>query len=235
MASSCLLKLSRALVIAIMVGLPSAVVAQESAAVVSPFPRPGSYTLSRIFKAPNDWVLEESKWWPHRLSRYTSGKVTLLSFFYSTCRDPEGCPAIWSMFETVHEIVKEHRELNGKVRLVLVSLDPRLDTPSQLQIFALARSETQTIAPWHFLTTWSDGFLGSLLEGFGQSAGRDLDANGNPVTTISHQVKYFLIDSSSWVREIYSSAFATPEVVESDIRTLLMESGTLASTKQALE
>lgn len=233
MASSCLLKLSRVLIFAIIIGLPSAVVAHESAADVSSYPRPGTYKLSRIFKAPDNWVLEESDWLPNRLSRYTSGKVTLLSFFYSTCRDPEGCPTIWSVFETVHAIVRKNPELNGEVRLVLISLDPRVDTPSQLQIFALGRSETRAVAPWHFLTTWSDWFLGSILEGFGQAAGRDLDANGNPVTTISHQVKYYLIDKSSWVREIYSSAFVTPDVVENDIRTLLIESGVLLPAEQA--
>lgn len=234
MASSCLLKLSRVLAIAAIFGLPSVVVAHESAAGVSQYPRAGSYTLSRIFKAPDKWVLEDSAWWPHRLSHFTNGKVTLLSFFYSICRDPEGCPTIWSVFETIHEVVRKDPELNGKVRLVLISLDPRIDTPEQLQIFALDRSKTQSIAPWHFLTTWSDWFLGSILEGFGQAAGRDLDANGNPVTTISHQVKYYLIDKSSWVREIYSSSFVNPEVVENDIRTLLMEEDVLGATKQAL-
>ncbi len=223
MASSCLLKLSRVLAIATIMGLPSAVVANESAADVSPFPRPGTYELARIFKAPDNWVLEESSWWPHRLSSYTSGKITLLSFFYSTCRDPEGCPALWSMFESVHDLVNKDAKLHGKVRLVLISLDPRVDTPRNLQVFATARRDTQRTAPWHFLTTWSDWFLGSILDGFGQAAARDLDANGNPVTTISHQVKFYLMDRSSWVREIYSSAFVTPEIIANDIRTLLLE------------
>lgn len=227
MASSCLLRLSRALAIAIMIGLPSAVMANVSAADVSVFPRPGTYKLSRIFQAPSTWVLEDSAWWPRRLSTYTSDKITLLSFFYSTCRDPEGCPSIWSMFETVHDLVKKNADFHDKVRLVLISLDPRVDTPERLEIFAAGRRATQSIAPWHFLTTWSDSFLGSILESFGQAAARDLDANGNATTTVSHQVKFYLIDKRSWVREIYSSAFVTPDVIESDIRTLLIEHGDL--------
>lgn len=235
MASSCLLKLSRALIaFAIIIGLPSAVVAKQSAAVVSssPFPQPGTYELARIFRAPDIWVLEHSPWWPRDLSQYTSGKVTLVSFFYSTCRDPAGCPAIWSMFETMHAVVQKKNDLHGKVRLVMISLDPRTDTPHTLEIFSVARRKTQEIAPWHFLTTWSDWYLGSILDGFGQAAARDLDANGNPITTISHQVKFYLLDKSSWVREIYSSAFATPEVIENDIRTLLIEAGELSAPGQ---
>ncbi len=234
MASSCLLRLGRALMLLAAIFLfPSAVAARQSAADVSIFPAPGSYTLGRIFEAPDAWVLEHSPWLPRSLSHYTSGKVTLLSFFYSTCRDPQGCPVIWSTYETIHEIVKKNPELHGKVRLVFISLDPRTDTPQTLELFSIARKDSHNIAPWHFLTTWSDWFLANILDGFGQAAGRDLDINGNTTTTISHQVKFFLIDKDSWVREIYTSNFITPEVVENDIRTLLMEAGELPANRQA--
>ena len=231
MASSCLLSIGRALIVmATIIALPSAVVVQRSAADVSKFPSAGSYTLPRIFKAPDTWVLEHSRWRPYGLSHFTSGKVTLLSFFYSTCRDPQGCPVVWSTFESVHADVQNDKELHGKVRLVLISLDPRVDTPEQLEIFSIGRRATQQIAPWHFLTTWSDGYIGQILDDFGQAAGRDVDANGNLQLTISHQVKFYLFDHSSWVREIYSGNFADPEVIENDIRTLLMESGKLPKT-----
>lgn len=209
------------------VGLTSAAVVGRSIADASHFPTAGTYKLQRIFKAPNSWVLEHSRWWPQSLSKFTSGKVTLLSFFYSTCRDPQGCPVVWSTFESVHADVQEREDLHGKVRLVLISLDPRIDTPQQLEFFSLARRATQKIAPWHFLTTWSDHYIGDILDRFGQAAGRDLDANGNLQLTISHQIKFFLIDESSWVREIYAGGFADPAVIENDIRTLLMEAGKL--------
>ncbi len=91
MAFSCLLRLGRALVlVAAILMLPSAVAAKQSATDVSLFPAPGSYTLARIFKAPDAWVLENNPWLPESLSQYTSDKVTLLSFLYSTCRDPTG-------------------------------------------------------------------------------------------------------------------------------------------------
>lgn len=235
MASSfpCHTKLGRALVaLAVLVGLWLAPVASVGAAALSGYPEPGTYKLARIFKAPNVWVLEDSPWWPHSLARYTSDKVTLLSFFYTLCRDPEGCPVIWSTFEAVHERIEKDPALRGKVRLVFISLDPGVDTPASLEVFSHAYRDTKDIAPWYFLTTWSDRYLGAILGGFGQAAARDLDADGRPGETISHQVKFYLLDKKSWVREIYSSAFAAPEVIENDIRTLLMESGELPTAER---
>lgn len=187
------------------------------------FPKPGTYELHQIQKMPSEWVLEGSAWLPMPLNYYTSGKITLFSFFYATCRDPQGCPAIWSAFENIHAELLEQPELHGKVRLVFVSLDPRLDTPERLVPYAITRQDTHDKVPWHFLTTWSDRYLGTILEGLGQSAARDLDANGHPLPTISHQVKFYLIDKDSWVREIYTSGFFNPEVVLNDIETLNLE------------
>lgn len=189
----------------------------------SPFPEPGSYQLYRIQKVPDAYVLEHSSWWPRSLSTYASGKVTLLSFFYATCRDPTGCPVIWSSFETIHAEILDDPKLHGKVRLVMISLDPSLDTPERLELFSFARRSTHEDAPWHFLTTWSESYLAPILKELGQAAGRELDAYGEPTQFITHQVKFFLIDESSWVREIYTSGFFSPEVALNDIKTLLLE------------
>lgn len=230
-----LTKLSRALIaLAVLSGLPIALMAKVGAAALSAYPAPGTYTLGHIFKAPNVWVLEDSRWLPHSLARYTSDKVTLLSFFYTLCRDPEGCPTIWSTFEAVHDIIEKDKDLRGKVRLVFISLDPGIDTPASLEVFAHAYRDSRKTAPWHFLTTWSDRYLGAILSGFGQAAARDLDASGRASDTISHQVKYYLLDKDAWVREIYSSAFASPEVIANDMRTLLIESGDLHMPEKAI-
>jgi cytochrome oxidase Cu insertion factor (SCO1/SenC/PrrC family) len=187
------------------------------------YPGVGEYRLGRIFRTPGSWVVEYNYWLPRRLSGYTEGAITLLSFFYSNCMDPLGCPAIWSTFESVHADVVANAGLHGKVRLVMISLDPAVDTPETLEVFSAQRRETDAIAPWNFLTTWSDRFLAGILAAFSQAAGRDLDRQGNPTSTISHQVKFFLIDGESWVREIYASQYADPEVILADIRTLLAE------------
>lgn len=197
------------------------------------YPGVGEYRLGRIFRTPNSWVVENSYWLPGRLNGYTEGNITLLSFFYSNCMDPQGCPAIWSTFESVHADVVANPELHGKVRLVMISLDPAVDTPETLEVFSAARRDTSEIAPWNFLTTWSKRALAGVLDRFGQAAGRDLDARGRPTATISHQVKFFLVDGDSWVREIYASRFAEPELIVRDIRTLLAERDTQTQNRES--
>ncbi len=186
-------------------------------------PKPGDYKLGHITKFPNGWVLDRSPWWPKRLSSYSSGKITLFTFFYSTCRDVDGCPAVWSTFYSIHDDLKRNPEFHDKVRLVFLSLDPALDTPEALRVFAHAHAETNDVAPWYFLTTWSEWFLAPIINKLEQSASRDLNDNGTPSLTISHQVKFYLVDKDMWVREIYTSNYIEPDVVLNDMRTLLIE------------
>ena len=51
----------------------------------------GTYELQRIQQCP-DAVLLNASAGARRLSAYTRGKVTLLTFFYTYCTDPWGCP-----------------------------------------------------------------------------------------------------------------------------------------------
>src|SRR5687768_3607051 len=60
-------------------------------------PAPGSYALSRIMDAPEGAVLDMYGK-AHSLSRYTSGKVTVLGFVYTTCSDSRGCPLAYHVF-----------------------------------------------------------------------------------------------------------------------------------------
>ena len=46
-------------------------------------PAPGSYVLQHILRAPEGHVLDTSSQ-PRRLSRFTTGKITLLSLIYTT-------------------------------------------------------------------------------------------------------------------------------------------------------
>jgi cytochrome oxidase Cu insertion factor (SCO1/SenC/PrrC family) len=188
------------------------------------FPKPGTYTLHKIQKAPTGWVLEESFWRPRRLSSYVGGgAVTLFSFFYTTCTDLQGCPVAWLAYQNVQEEIKKDPSLHGRVRLVFLTLNPKVDTPEQLAMFAQSFGDQPKIAPWHFLTTWSEAFLKPILAEAGQTASRELDAEGRPTEVINHMIKVYLIDENQWVREIYTTAFLDPDVILSDIRTLLME------------
>lgn len=186
----------------------------------SPFPAPGTYTLQRINKAPSGWVIEDSVWTPRRLSSYTTGSITLFSFFYGTCRDPEGCPVAWTVFDAVHEAIEKDPALHGRVRLVFLSLNPSVDTPELLSAF---RTKGTPASPWVFLTTWSVYFLKPILTGMGLTISYAEDENGRPTGEVLHMLKVYLIDATGWVREIYTTNYLNPDVVMNDIRTLVIE------------
>lgn len=187
----------------------------------SSHPKAGTYELHKIQPAVSGWVLEDNAWIPRRLSSYTTGKITLFSFFYAACRDPDGCPKAWDAFNAVHEAVKKNPKLHNKVRLVFLSLDPKVDTPEMMSFFKSSISTPE--APWSFLTTWSESYLAPILNDMYVPASREFDDAGKPTDVINHLIKVFLIDKESWVREIYTTSFLDPDVIMEDIGTLLLE------------
>ena len=197
-------------------------IANNQQCVASPaYPEAGTYKLQKIQPAPSGWVLQDSVWIPRRLSSYTKDKVTLFSFFYGTCRDPQGCPKAWDAFQAVHKTVQMNPKWHNKVRLVFLSLDPNADTPEMMSIFQSSMSKPE--APWAFLTTWSESFLGPILNDMYVPAWREFDDSGKPTDVINHLIKVFLIDKEAWVREIYTTNFLDPNVIIADIGTLLLE------------
>lgn len=194
----------------------------EAAAAGLPLPRPGSYVLNHIQRVPFAIVLEGNHI-PRPLSRYTKNAITLLSFFYTSCSDPQGCPLAWETFETLRLAIKNSRDLHGTIRLVFISLDPRHDTPQMLEILSRSYSMDAAIVPWHFLTTYSTAFLDRLLRDMGTEISIDRDASTDGIVVLNHLLKVFLIDPQGWVREIYSNATLDPEAILGDIETLRIE------------
>ncbi len=186
-------------------------------------PPAGSYALPPIQPATNGWVLD-GNWLPRRLSSYTSGALTLLTFAYTYCADPTGCPLAYDTFNTLQQRIAAEPLLRGKVRLVTLSFDPANDTPAAMRQYGHGRSNAAV--PWFFLTTYSVRFLSPILDGFGQDVEIEHDERGNPTRAITHLLKVFLIDRAGQVREIYTTAFLLPEVMLNDLRTLAMEAAT---------
>jgi cytochrome oxidase Cu insertion factor (SCO1/SenC/PrrC family) len=185
-------------------------------------PAPGSYTLDHIQRVPFGVVLEGNRF-PRTLSRYSTGAITLLSFFYSYCADPKGCPVAWEAFEQVRAAILARPELRGRVRLVFLSLDPARDTPDVLKNFARRYEESAAIVPWHFLTTYSYLFLDPILRDMGEEISIDREASSTGGFVLNHLLKVFLIDKQGWVREIYSNQSLDPAAVLGDIETLSLE------------
>ena len=163
-------------------------------------PAPGSYTLDHIQRVPFGIVLEGNRI-PRMLSHYTAGAITLFTFFYSYCTDPNGCPLAWDAFEQVRAAILARPDLRGRVRLVFLSLDPVHDTPGVLKNFARRYEKNDAQAPWHFLTSYSYLFLNPVLRDMGEEISIDQEASASGGFVLNHLLKVFLIDKQGWVRE----------------------------------
>ncbi len=186
-------------------------------------PAPGSYKLQRIQRV-QDAVLLDSTGRPVKLSALTQGKITLLTFFYTYCVDPLGCPFAHTTLAALRDRVRHDHALNGRVRFVSVSLDPTHDDPAAISSYA----REFTIDPkfeWRFVTARRVTDLLPVLDDFGQDVSVELDENGHATRTVHHMLKMFLIDAHGEVREIYTLSFIQPRMMFNDIKTLALEAG----------
>jgi len=199
----------------------------EQAGVIMDFKPspPGSYKLYDIKTAPDGKVLDiDGK--ARSLSEFTGGKITLLSFIYSSCADPSGCPFAYLVFHNLQNRLERHPEFKGSIRLVSLSFDPKRDTPEVLKLYAGDSGNADRVVPWDFLTTASLRDLVPILDAYGQDVYIDVDpVTKKPLSTLSHVLKVFLIDRNHVIREIYTTAYLSPDVIYNDILTLLMEEG----------
>ncbi len=185
-------------------------------------PAAGSYVLQAIQQAPGGRVLD-SDGRSHDFARFSKGRVTLLSFIYTYCSDPLGCPLAFSTMHALHQRLLAQPSLARRVRFVSLSFDPANDTPEAMRRYAGRLADASQPLRWHFLTTESVQQLQPLVDGFGQSVHVQADSQGRPGRLFSHMLKMFLLDARGRVREIYSTAFLQPEIMFNDIRTLLIE------------
>lgn len=205
-----------------------ALAGQDASAAPAPaqfaLPAPGAYKLERILKAPDGIVLD-SDGSRHRLSAFTTGKVTLFSFIYTYCTDAKGCPLAYETLHSLKKTLGKDPRTRDKVRFVSMSFDPTYDTPPAMRSYGGADARERAGVDWRFLTSASNADLAPMLDGFGQDVSVAAErAPGQRVPTLSHLLKVYLIDSGGTVREIYSTSFLQPAVVLNDIRSLLLES-----------
>jgi protein SCO1/2 len=186
-------------------------------------PPPGSYELQKIQPVADAQFLE-STGLTVSLSALTRGKITLLTFFYTYCVDPLGCPFAHTTLANLRDRVTGDRALAGRVRFVSVSLDPTHDTPAAIASYGREFTLDPTFE-WRFLTARRVPELLPVLDDFGQDVSVDTDENGRATRTLHHMLKMFLIDARGEVREIYTLAFLQPQVMFNDIKTLALEAG----------
>jgi protein SCO1/2 len=181
----------------------------------------GSYRLQTI-QSVQDATLLNERGKPVKLSAMTTGKVTLLTFFYTYCVDPLGCPFARETLSMLRDRVLADRGLSRDVRFVNITCDPTTDTPDVLAAYA-SQFTGDPRFEWQFLTAGSVPALLPVLDDLGQDVSVETDEKGKPTRALHHMLKVFLIDPRGKVREIYSLAFLQPEVMLNDIRTLALE------------
>jgi cytochrome c peroxidase len=187
-----------------------------------PPPLVGSYQLPAIGYATDGAVITEKGESESLYDLLGNDKIILLSFFYSTCSDINGCPLATAVMYSLQDIVKKDPILAGRFQMISLSFDPSFDTPEVVSLYGAGLAQS---SDWRFATTASLDDINPILEGYGQSVIRDIDENGNELPSFSHILKVFLIDAQKKIRNIYSVSFLYPELIVADAKTILAEAG----------
>jgi cytochrome oxidase Cu insertion factor (SCO1/SenC/PrrC family) len=131
------------------------------------------------------------------------------------------------LFHGVKNKLENNENTIDSIRLVNISFDPERDTPMMMAGLEKRSSgvdKSQKSIEWDFLTTASVNDLMPVVDGFGQNVDINMSSITNKKTlSYSHVLKVFLIDSEGYVREIYSTAYLSKDMLLNDIQTLVME------------
>jgi cytochrome oxidase Cu insertion factor (SCO1/SenC/PrrC family) len=184
-------------------------------------PSPGSYSLP-VVKTAAGGALVDSNGKATDLRELARGRVTVLSFIYTQCAAPKGCPYATNVLGQLQLASAQDKELTKKMQLVSLSFDPEHDTPQRLADYADAARETKSGCEWRFATAKSRPELDLILQGYGQA----VDKRSNPTDPqgpLAHILRVFLIDGQGRIRNIYSAGTLDPRLVLADVKTLLLE------------
>lgn len=189
-------------------------------------PPPGTYTLPAI-NTVSDHVLLNTNGKPTRLFTLTEGKITVISFMYTSCADVGGCPLAAAVLCQLDHLLNQRPETAQQVILLSVSFDPERDTPTRM---AETREHLRPQTSWHFLTTATAEQLQPILTDFNQPIAKLTKESGEWSGLFRHVLKVYLIDQRHNVRNIYSTGLFSAQLVLNDIETILLEKKSLSPT-----
>lgn len=138
------------------------------------------------------------------------GSLTLVTFIYTSCPQPNFCPLMDQNFATIQRSVAEDPALKGQVKLMSVSFDPEHDTPAVLAAHAAKLKADPAV--WTFLTgdkVTIDRFAGRF--------GIGLVASDTP-GQIVHNLRTALIGRDGTVVKFYTGSDWTPGLALADLR-----------------
>ena len=186
-------------------------------------PAPGTYKLPPLGDAADGTLLDSSGAAVNLHDLY-DGKTVVLSFIYTSCPDVNGCPLATFVLGQVQKRLAQDELAMANVRLVSVSFDPANDPPDIMADYG--RHFQQAAIDWRFLTATSEASLSPILDDYDQAVIRDRGPDGEALTTMSHILRVYLIDSDRRIRNIYSPSYLHPDILYADIRTVMQSDET---------
>lgn len=185
-------------------------------------PRPGTYRLPPIRPAADGEVLLASGAHSRLHEVFGADRLVFLSFMYTQCPDPDGCPLASFVLQRIHRELGRSPDLAGRVRLVSLSFDPETDSPQVMRQYARL-FDAERSDDWAFVTSASMQAVQPVLDAYGQGVERIYDEAGRYTGHLAHILRVYLIDPARQVRNIYNVSFLHPDILLADARTLLME------------
>ena len=210
-------------------------------------PKPGTYDLPIIRPAAGGEVLRADGT-AADLGDFLRGKISVLSFMYTSCDDINGCPLSLFVMHRLQDHFKKAPDLADNVRMISFSFDFEKDTPDVLRQYekehaggghahhaghgehtghagpeATSAGGGTGGAEWLFVVAKSKQTLAPVLKAYSQFVLPEFNRNHEATGKFSHLLRVFLIDKQGRVRNIYSPSFLHSDVLLADIESLLMD------------
>jgi cytochrome oxidase Cu insertion factor (SCO1/SenC/PrrC family) len=130
----------------------------------------------------------------------------------------------------IHKASQHDRALTENLQLLTFSFDPGHDTPTVMADYGDALRSQEEVCDWKFLTTAGVEQLNPILDAYGQRVDRR-EKPDDGQGAFYHLVRVYLIDRDKQIRNIYSFGLLDPRLLMADVRTLLLEEKSQASSE----
>lgn len=136
------------------------------------------------------------------------GNPWIVTFIFTRCPLPDFCPKMTSQFEKLALMIPD--ELDSKIHLVSITMDPKFDNPAQLSRYA-ATIQSHS-AKWDFLT----GDLEEIKK-LGDPLGLDFSTDTEP---ISHNLRTAIFDGNGHLVSVFSGNQWTVEDLVDSLKSI---------------
>jgi len=148
-----------------------------------------------------------------RLRQYHD-KVLLLTFIYTRCPLPHGCPQMVGLFAEIHQALQKNPLLEARTHLLCISFDPVNDTPALLHDYGTYYTTApERFAHWEF-ASGSVAEIHALAQFFGL---RYLPT----VDQIAHFPRTAVVSPEGRVFKVYTDNSWTADDLLRDVQQVL--------------